>query len=76
MASQPKRITISDPALPGPYELIEHRTDGSLVLRPIREKLSEVLDDTVDTVFVDDEFVRHLERVAASDDDLLVDSGE
>jgi hypothetical protein len=37
---------------------------------------SSVLDDTVDAVFVDDEFVRHLERVAASDDDLLVDRGE
>lgn len=76
MASQPRRITVSDPELPGPYELIERRPDGSLVLRPIREKLSEVLDDTVDAVFVDHEFVRHLERVVASDDDLLADLGE
>jgi hypothetical protein len=76
MASRPKPIRISDPELAGPYELVEQRADGSLVLRPIRERLSNVLDETADAVFVDDEFIRHLERVAASDDDLSPDSSQ
>jgi hypothetical protein len=74
MASRPKQIMVSDPEFAGPYELVEQRADGSLVLRPIRERLSDVLDDTADAVFVDDELIRHLERVAASDDDLPADS--
>ena len=73
MASRPKQITVSDPEFAGPYELVEQRADGSLLLRPIHERLSDVLDETADAVFVDDEFIRHLERVAASDDDLASD---
>jgi hypothetical protein len=66
----PRRITLSEPGLAGEYELVEQRADGSLVLRPERERLSDVLRDTERKVFRDEEFIAHLERVAASDDDL------
>lgn len=72
MAS-PRRITVHDPDFAGDYDLVERRSDGSLVLRPVRERLSEVLWDTEGAVFVDDEFASHLERVAATEDDLPVD---
>lgn len=70
MASLPKRIMVHDPEFEGSYELLERRSDGSLVLRPVTERLSDVLLATADTVFVDAEFAAHLERVAASEDDL------
>lgn len=70
MASSPKRITVHDPELEGAYDVVERRSDGSLVLRPVRECLSDVLRATEDTVFVDDEFATHLERVIAAEDDL------
>jgi hypothetical protein len=40
------------------------------VLRPERERLSDVIRQTEGQVFRDEEFVAHLERVAASEDDL------
>lgn len=61
---------VDDPELAGSYELVERRSDGSLLLRPVTERLSDVLRETADSTFVDLEFVAHLERVAASDDDL------
>lgn len=69
MASTPKRITVHDPSLEGAYDVIERRSDGSLLLRPVRERLSDVLRATEDTVFVDEEFAAHLERVIAAEDD-------
>lgn len=74
MASSPKRITLSEPDVAGSYELVERRADGSLLLRPERERLSDVLRETEGQVFHDDEFVAHLHRVAASEDDLPADS--
>ncbi len=71
MATAAKRITLSEPGIAGSYEVIERRDDGSLVLRPVPERLSDVLRDTKHAVFHDDEFIAHLKRVAASDDDLL-----
>ena len=53
-----------------PYVLTEKRPDGTLVLSPDREKLSEVSADTEGQVFRDHEFIEHLDRVAASEDDL------
>lgn len=73
MASAPKRITLSEPGVAGSYELIERRRDGSLLLRPESERLSEVVRDTEGQVFRDEEFAAHLERVAASADDLPAD---
>ena len=58
----------------GAYELVERRGDGSLVLRPQHERLSEVLRETEGHVFRDEEFAVHLERVAASEDDLASDA--
>lgn len=55
------------------YELIERRGDGSPLLRPDHEHLSDVLCETEGQVFRDDEFAAHLERVAASEDDLPTD---
>jgi hypothetical protein len=40
------------------------------VLRPEGERLSEVMHETEGTVFRDEEFIAHLERIAASEDDL------
>ena len=73
MASSPKRITLSEPDGAGSYELVERRADGSLLLRPELERLSDVLRETEGQVFRDEEFATHLERVAASEDDLPAD---
>ncbi len=73
MASSSKRITLSEPDVAGSYELVERRADGSLLLRPERERLSDVLRETDGRVFRDEEFAAHLERVAASEDDLPAD---
>jgi len=70
MASAPKRITLSEPGVAGSYELVERRRDGSLVLRPEHERLSEVLKETEGQIFRDEEFAAHLQRVAATEDDL------
>jgi hypothetical protein len=61
---------LSDPELAGLYEVVERRPDGSVVLRPERERLSDVLRDTDGAVIKDEEFIAHLERVAAAEDDL------
>jgi hypothetical protein len=76
MASTPPRITLSEPEVAGCYELVERRGDGSLVLRPAAELLSDVLGETDGAVFRDDEFIAHLERVALSEDDLPGDDSE
>lgn len=44
--------------------------DGSLLLRPERERLSVVLEQTYGEVFRDDDFIAHLKRIAATEDDL------
>ncbi len=70
MASAPMKVTLREPGIAGSYELIERRGDGSLLLRPEHERLSDVLRETEGQVFRDEEFAAHLERIAASDDDL------
>ncbi len=70
MASVPTKITLREPGVAGSYELVERRDDGSLVLRPEHERLSDILRETEGQVFRDDDFVAHLQRVAASEDDL------
>ncbi len=73
MATVPKRIRLSEPGIAGSYEIVERRADGSLVLKPDHERLSEVMRDTEGVVFRDDEFAAHLVRVAATEDDLPPD---
>ena len=73
MASAPKRVTLREPGVAGSYELVERRGDGSLLLRPEPERLSDVMRETEGQVFRDEEFAAHLERVAASVDDLPAD---
>ena len=73
MASAPMKITLREPGVAGSYELVERWGDGSLLLRPEHERLSEVLRETEGQVFRDDEFATHLERVTASEDDFPVD---
>jgi hypothetical protein len=73
VAASRRQIEISEPGLAGSYELVEQRADGSLVLRPSAERLSDVLRGTQGAVFRDDEFIAHLERVAAAEDDLPPD---
>ncbi len=73
MASAPKRVTLREPGVAGSYELVERRGDGSLLLRPEPERLSDVVRETEGQVFRDEEFAAHLERVAASVDDLPAD---
>jgi nicotinamide riboside kinase len=72
MATAPKRVTLREPGVAGSYELVECRADGSLLLRPERERLSDVLRETDGQVSRDEEFAAHLERVVASEDDLVV----
>jgi hypothetical protein len=40
---------------------------------PQHERLSDILRETDGRVFHDEELAEHLERIAASEDDLLVD---
>ena len=70
MAKLPKRITLSQPGVAGSYELVERRADGSLLLRPVAELLSDVVRETERRIFRDEELVQHLRRVAATEDDL------
>jgi hypothetical protein len=73
MATAPKRIRLSEPGIAGSDEIVERRSDGSLVLKPGPERLSEVMRETEGVTFRDDEFAAHLERVAATEDDLPPD---
>ena len=68
-----KRVTLREPGVAGSYEVVECPSDGSLLLRPQPERLSDVVRETVGQVFRDEEFAAHLERVAASEDDLPAD---
>jgi hypothetical protein len=70
MATSSKHVRVTESELAGRYEVVEQRADGSLVLRPELERLSEVVRETDGAVFQDEEFIAHLERVAATDDDL------
>jgi hypothetical protein len=74
MATPGKRITLKEPGFAGSYEVVEQRADGSLVLRPERERLSDVMRETEGAVFRDEEFIAHLERVAATEDDVPDDA--
>ncbi len=64
------KITLREPGVAGAYELVERRGDGSLVLRPQHERLSDILRETDGRVFRNGEFAEHLERIAESEDDL------
>jgi hypothetical protein len=70
MVAGPTRITITEPGIAGSYELVERREDGSLLLRPEQERLSDVIRETEGVAFKDEEFIAHLQRVAAAEDDL------
>ena len=70
------KVTLTEPEVAGSYRITERREDGSLVLEPARERLSEVIAETDGQVFRDQEFIAHLERVAAAEDDLAPDKRE
>ena len=70
MALERTRITITEPGIAGSYELVERREDGSLLLRPEPERLSDVIRETEGGVFKDEEFIAHLQRIRATEDDL------
>lgn len=61
---------LSEPGVAGSYELVGRRIDGSLVLCPEHERLSEVLNETAGQIFGDEAFAAHLQRVAATEDNL------
>jgi hypothetical protein len=54
----------------GSYELVERREDGSVLLRPERERLSDLIRESEGVVFKDEEFIAHLQRIRAAEDDL------
>jgi hypothetical protein len=68
------KVTLTEPEVAGSYVITERRPNGALVLEPERERLSAVIAETEGKVFRDEEFVEHLERVAASEDDLPPDA--
>ena len=70
MAAARTRIRITEPGIAGSYELVERRDDGSLLLRPEPERLSDVIRDSEGVVFKDEEFIAHLQRLQAAEDDL------
>jgi hypothetical protein len=67
------KVTLTEPEVAGSYVITERRPNGTLVLEPARERLSAVIAETEGKVFRDEEFAEHLERVAASEDDLPPD---
>lgn len=75
-AGSTRTVTLTEPDFKGSYRVLERREDGTLVLQPQRERLSQVMAETDGRVFRDEEFVAHLARVAAADDDLPPDAGE
>jgi hypothetical protein len=76
IATGRRRITITEPGIAGCYELVERRDDGSLLLRPERERLSDAIRETEGVIFKDEEFIAHLQRLAATEDDLPPDSNK
>lgn len=75
MEEVPMKVTVDGPELSGSYVVTEQRDDGTLVLEPECERLSEVIADTEGQVFRDEEFIAHPERVAVAKDDLPPDEG-
>lgn len=71
-----KTVTLTESEFKGCYRVLERREDGTLVLQPHREKLSQVVAETDGQVFRDEEFIAHLERLEAAEDDLPADQGE
>lgn len=70
------KVTVKGPELSGEYVVAEQRDDGTLVLEPQRERLSRVVAETDGEVFRDEEFIAHLERLEAAEDDLAPAEGE
>jgi hypothetical protein len=70
------KVTVKGSDVSGSYVVAEQRDDGTLVLEPEHERLSAVIAETDGQVFHDDEFIAHLERAAATEDDLPPDEGE
>jgi hypothetical protein len=75
MAGARTHITITEPGIAGSYELVERREDGSLLLRPECERLSDVIRESDGVAFEGEEFIAHLRRVSAAEDDLPADAG-
>lgn len=73
MGESRTKVTLTEPGVAGSYVVAERRANGTLVLEPEREQLSAVIDQTRGKVFRDEEFIEHLERVAAAEDDLPPD---
>ncbi len=68
-----RTVTLTERDFKGSYRVLERREDGTLVLQPHSEKLSQVVEETEGEVFRDEEFVAHLERLEAAEDDLPAD---
>ncbi|MGH9382509.1 MAG: hypothetical protein ACRD2Z_18170 [Thermoanaerobaculia bacterium] len=64
------KVVLTEPGIAGSYVVAERRPNGTIVLKPERERLSAVLAETQGKVFHGEEFIRHLERVATAEDDL------
>jgi hypothetical protein len=47
MKQAPLRVTLTEPGLAGSYVVAERRADGALVLEPERERLSDVIAETI-----------------------------
>ena len=68
-----RTVTLTEPEFKGSYRVLERREDGTLVLQPHSEKLSDVVEETDGAVFRDEEFIAHLERLEAAEDDVPAD---
>ncbi len=68
-----RTVRLTEPGFKGSYRVLERREDGTLVLQPHSEKLSQVVNETEGEVFRDEGFVAHLERLEAAEDDLPAD---
>jgi virulence-associated protein VagC len=72
-AGSMRTVTLTEAEFKGSYRVVERREDGTLVLQPQPEKLSQVVAETDGQVFRDEEFIAHLERVEAAEDDIPAD---
>ncbi len=71
-----RTVTVIERDFEGSYRVLERRPDGTLVLQPEREQLSWVVAETDGQVFRDEDFITHLERLEAAEDDLAPDQRE
>jgi hypothetical protein len=58
------KVILTEPGIAGSYDVVEHRDDGTLVLRP--ETGDEVIEHFADRVLTEEEMLESLDRLHAA----------